>query len=88
MHWSWTKSARHARSGRQDHLAAVFQLLVEHLVAARGIVKLHVVADDDFRLQLAVADVFQQPRYVVLYMGLANAELQALVDGVPKQEAV
>src|ERR1700744_3736439 len=81
---SWMRAAS---AGGEDDLAAVLLLLLEDLVAARGVGQRQGVGDDGLGMQLALGDVLQQLRHVVLRVSLAALDRQTLLEHVAQQEA-
>src|SRR5689334_19107423 len=69
-----TTSGRRDDSGRQDDLDAVFELLVEDLVAVRGARERQAMGDDVVRPQVAVLDVLEDLVDVVVRRSLAGPE--------------
>src|SRR5215207_9261986 len=79
---------RFISSGFEDDLLAVFLLVLEDVVAVRGLVERQGVGDDPGRVDLAALDALQERSQVPLDVALACAQCQRPVHPGPGRELV
>src|SRR5688572_4184392 len=75
-------SLRSRRAGYDDRLDAVVELRREDVVALGDVLEGNLVGDDVARLEVAVADVLEQPRPLPLDRALVHPQGEALVHGI------
>ncbi len=69
-------------------LRAILRLILKHLVAARSIIELESVANDDGWIDVAFFNVIQKRLHIPMRMGLTHLEFDTFVESHSKIEVV